>query len=439
MPPIDSKRYKALQARRAELLKESRALLAKDVPTDEEKARKTAILDPEAGEIAAVDTELAQFEALFEAERRAPSIEGPITVTPRSEADPMRGFANAADFALSVRAACHPGARSSGLDERLKALYQPPTGPQAAPSNYHQEGHSSEGYMVPPAVRQEIWSIALGDDDLFGMVNPEPTSSNSWEMLADESTPWGATGIQAYWRAEGSQMTASRLATEPRTGKLHELYALVLATGELLQDAPRLNARLVGGAGRAIQWKASEAIVRGTGAGQPLGYETAPCLVSVAKESGQAADTIVAKNLLKMFSRRLNVPGSRWVWLANSDIVPQLVDLKIGNEPSWVAQNQGLAQAPTGMMLSSPIRFTEHAKTVGDQGDIALVDISGYYATVHSSGVKFDSSIHLYFDYNVEAFRWIFRLGGAPFLSAPVSPANGSNTKSSFIVLDARA
>jgi hypothetical protein len=36
------------------------------------------------------------------------------------------------------------------------------------------------------------------------------------------------------------------------------------------------------------------------------------------------------------------------------------------------------------------------------------------------------------------AFRWLFRLGGQPFLSAPVTPAQGSNTRSHFIALAAR-
>ena len=39
----------------------------------------------------------------------------------------------------------------------------------------------------------------------------------------------------------------------------------------------------------------------------------------------------------------------------------------------------------------------------------------------------------------LRAFRWIFRVGGQPVLSAPVSPAKGSATKSHFVVLDDRA
>jgi Phage capsid family. len=99
----------------------------------------------------------------------------------------------------------------------------------------------------------------------------------------------------------------------------------------------------------------------------------------------------------------------------------------------------GLAEAPGGFLLGLPIRFSEFASTVGDLGDIQLISPRGYYGVRRAEGVRFASSIHLYFDYATEAFRWTFRYGGQPHLSAPVSPANGSATKSHFVTLAARA
>lgn len=423
---------KALNDRRAALLAESRAILEQDTPTAEQTARSEAII---ASEVPAIDAALAAYARQQELERSAPAVGLGITVTPRSEADPMRGFANVAEFARSVHAAAVSGAP---VDERLRALYHPGT-PGAAPSNYHLEGHSAEGYEVPVQARQEIWQLVFGTDDLLSMIQTEPTAGNAVDLTADETTPWAASGVRAYWRSEAQQMTATKLNTEPRIVRLHELYAFVTATDEVLADAPRLQSRIMQKAPLAISWKASEAIFAGTGAGQPLGMTTAPAFVAVAKESGQAAATLLPKNILNVYSRRLAMPGARWVWLANSDIVPQLVDLKIGNEPSWTAQSQGLQDAPAGRLLGLPIIFNEHSKTLGTVGDLCLVDLNGYYAAIKSGGIKFDSSIHLFFDYNVTAFRWVFRLGGQPFLSAPVSPAQGSNTKSHFLGIATRA
>ena len=90
-------------------------------------------------------------------------------------------------------------------------------------------------------------------------------------------------------------------------------------------------------------------------------------------------------------------------------------------------------------LLGYSIDWKEHCKTLGDKGDLQLVSPKGYYAARRTSGVQFASSMHLYFDYAIQAFRWTFRFGGQPHLSAPVAPANGANTKSHFVTLDERA
>ena len=46
-------------------------------------------------------------------------------------------------------------------------------------------------------------------------------------------------------------------------------------------------------AGEKIAFKINDAIINGTGVGQPLGIFNATALVSQAKEGSQAADTVV--------------------------------------------------------------------------------------------------------------------------------------------------
>lgn len=339
------------------------------------------------------------------------------------------GFHSVAEFARCVRAASHGG--GGMVDPRLVN--------RAAPANYMEGGGAAgEGYELPVQYRDEIWQLVFDQGDLMTDVDLEPTSARQVDGLADETTPWGATGVQAAWRAEGAQMSASKLATKGRSTTLHELYAFVLATDELLEDAPRLNNRLTVKSAQAINWKTANSIIYGSGSGQPLGWFNSAALVSVAKESGQAADTIVAANVLKMYSRLLVAPGDQPKWLCNRDTVPQLATMTIGDQPIWTPPN-GLIDAPGGFLLGYPIDWTEHAKTLGDKGDIQLVSPKGYYGARRTQGLQFASSMHLFFDYGMQAFRWTFRFGGQPHLSAPVTPANGSNTKSHFVVLDDRA
>lgn len=434
---------KVLRDKKVALIKEAEDLSAKDAAgtaTDEEKARLNAILADD-GELADVNAGIARQEKIMDARRSMEAVRSVNDDTeeeaadrrprgaPATPRDGRNGFQNLADFAIAVRDACQPG--GSMADQRLATL-------RAAPTNYHEGGGTAgEGFELPVAFREQIWEMVFGLDDIIASVDVEPTMARQIDYFADETTPWGATGVQAYWRAEGGQMTASKLATKGRNLALHELYAFVLATEELLEDAARLNDRLTRKSAAAINWKINDALVYGSGAGQPLGWFNAACLVSVAKESGQAADTIVAANVLNMYSRLLVAPGDQPYWLANRDVVPQLATMTIGDQPVWMPPG-ALISAPGGILLGYPVRFSEHAKTLGDKGDIQLVSPKGYFAARRTQGVNFATSIHLYFDYNIQAFRWTVRVGGQPHLSAAVSPKNGSNTKSHFVVLDER-
>lgn len=403
--------------------------------TDEQEARYTEI----EGELKTVGLEIEKEEAKAARRRTLDAVQTrPGTQTPRTvpagesvsdEPNPETtyGFRNIGEFAMAVQHAAHPAAPVT--DPRLNA----------APTNFHEGGGAAgEGFMLPVDFRNEIWEAVAGVESLMMDVDLEPTSARQVDMIKDESTPWGSSGVQAYWRSEGSQMTASKLDTDGASVTLHELYAFVLATEELLADAPRLNARLSRKAPQAIAWKASDSIVYGTGTGQPLGWFNSDALVTVPKESGQAADTLDDQNVLKMYSRLLTVPGDRPFWLANQDILPQLGGLTIGDQPMWMPPN-GLIDAPGGFLLGKPIKWSEHAKTLGDKGDLTLVSPKGYYAARRTQGIEYAESIHLFFDYNMKAFRFIFRFGGQPHLSAAVSPANGSATRSHFVTLAERA
>lgn len=384
-------------------------------------------------DITATQKEIVGIEAMNDRRRTIGAVQtgSPALNTVVHDLNPETtgGFKSIAEFATSVKQA------GNGLagDERLQTI-------KAAPTNFHEGGAASgEGYAVPTHFRDGIWDVINETDDLMSDVDLEPTNAREVKGLSDETTPWGSAGVSASWRAEGTKMDASKMATNPRSTPLHELYAYVLATDELLEDAPRLANRITDKAGLALAWKMSDSVVYGTGVGQPLGWFKSDALISVAKEGGQAADTIVAENVLNMYARLLTVPGDTPYWLTNTDTLPQLATMTIGDQPIWTPPTTGLTGAPGGFLLGRPIRFSEHAKTLGDKGDLQLVSPKGYYAARRTNGPKFASSMHLFFDYAMTAFRWQMRFGGQPHLSKPVDPANGSAAKSHFIALDERA
>lgn len=440
----------------AALSAQNRTLLDDPAATVEQMDAHAAAIDTARETVAAAQREVAAAQRLTDLERQAPAAAStPITVTPRAERDPQRGFASIGHFAQAVwlRQGATRGLWSQPADERLDMIMSETARGlaqekadlarfgAAAPATFHRETQSTDGLMVPPDFRQEIWKPTYEADDLLPLFAPETTSSIVVQLMADETTPWGASGIKAYWVNEGAQITASKLATSPRQVQLHKAGCLVYATDELLIDTALLTARINEKAPQALAWLISESLIRGNGVAKPLGYEDAAYggVVAVAKETNQKAASISTENVLKMSARTLQGPGSRISWLAHRSVIPQIAALKIGVEPSWTNQNQGLREAPNGMLLGFPMKFSQHCQPVGTQGDLTLIDFSGYASFIHSSGTRFDSSIHLYFDFDISAFRWIVRIGGMPYLSTPVSPYKGSDTLSHFVQLATRS
>jgi len=346
------------------------------------------------------------------------------------------GWRSFGDFAAGVRAAA---VNASNVDQRLRA----------AQTTYGSEGVGSDGgFAVPPDYRAAIMSLVQAEDSLFARVDSQPTSSNSVTVPTDEATVWGTSGVRVYTRAEAQSMTVSKPAMKDVTVRLNELYALVPVTDELLDDAPLLGSFLTTKAGDALTFAITNYIINGTGVGQPLGILVAPSLVSVAAEASQTAGTIHALNVAKMWARMPARNRGSAVWLANQDAEAQLMQLGFqigkadgsaftGGVPLFVPPG-GLSAAPYATLMGRPVITTEACPTLGTVGDLIFAYLPGYFMPYKAGGVKSDVSIHLYFDQALTTFRWSFRIGGQPWLSAAIARKNGSNTLSHFVTIAAR-
>lgn len=253
-----------------------------------------------------------------------------------------------------------------------------------------------------------------------------------------EQTPWGSSGVIATWDGEASVATPTKPSLKKKRLELSKLRVLVAATDEMLADATAMSSHITRSMREAVDWKVQDAMVNGSGAGMPLGITKSPCVVSQAKESGQAADTIVAKNIAKMYARGLGGAGANFVWLVNPDAYPEIITLTLNNNPIWIPNNVGFKGAPDGLLMGRPIFMTDTCQTLGDKFDIIYANMKGYRAITKSGGAQFSTSMHLWFDQDIQAFKLVFRLDGQPQLSAAVTPPNSAVTRSHFVTLDAR-
>lgn len=438
---------RTLQARLAKVSGDMRAMLDKaaaenrDLSAEEsaEYDKLKAALDSARASIereqhlAAVEAALPAVESVA-GNGRAPAIEMGVD---RKTLDRKAGFTSKGDFYTAViRAGASVG---RAIDPRLV--------PQsAAPSTYGNEATGTDGgFLVPPEFATEIFTLALTDQALLPMTDSTPVSGNSMVFPKDETTPWGTDGVRAYWQTEASTSTA----TKPKFGttmlRLHKLMGLVPLSDELVEDAKAGASFVVPLIARSIQWKTNEAILWGSGAGQPLGMFTGagtantPAIVQ-AKDSGQATLTVTVGNITNMAARLMPGTFGEAVWLITPDAWPSVTRITTANGfPLWQAANQGLQASPYGLLLGRPVMLSQHAAAFSAQGDISLAAMSWYRTiTKAGEGVETDQSLHLYFDADAVAFRSIFRVDGQPKILNPVTQAKGSNTLSPFVQLAAR-
>jgi len=332
------------------------------------------------------------------------------------------GFDNVGSFLMAVK-----NAASGKMDERLV--------------NVHKEAIGEDGgFLVPETLMTQISKKLQSDEALLARTNQFTVAGNTMSLPVDETEPWN-NGVQAYWVAEGKDLTESKHKFGQASWRLHKLAALVKTTDELLEDAVGLESYIGRAAPEAIMHKVNEAILTGNGVGKPTGILNSDFRVVVAKEVGQVADSVVARNVIKMYAAMIPASRSRAVWYINPQVEPELMTLKDDNGNFiYLAPGSQMNQTPYGILLGRPvIPLIGGMKALGDEGDIVLADLSYFYSILKAGGIKNAVSTHLLFDKDQTAFKFILRIDGSCPFKAPITTQFGNYKMSGFVTLAARA
>jgi len=318
---------------------------------------------------------------------------------------------------------------------------------KAAPSGIGTSLPQAGGVLVGSDRNTAILSRVYESGQLLSRVAMDTVGPNSNGMTyyaeAETSRATGSRrgGVRFYWAAENSAVTTSAPTFREMELKLKKAAAAVYVTEEQLQDTAAMESYVMRILPEEIRWGVEDAILNGTGAGQPLGLENAPALISVPKEVGQDADTVVAENVINMWARLWGPSKQRAIWLISQDVEPQLMQmsLAVGTGGSLVyTPPGGLSAAPYANMFGRPVIVHESCDNVGDVGDIWLVDPT-QYQMIEKGGIQSASSIHVRFLQGESVYRFIYRVDGQPIWNSALTPFNGGATVGPFVTLAERA
>ncbi len=376
------------------------------------------------------DADIKRAEALIEADRTAPAAAAAIVGHNNNEDAPFESLAQQMS-AIRVAAVSH----GRTVDARLYAAL-----------GANETIDSDGGFLVQPEFGAGLITRIYDDPAVLSRVDSVPMSSARLVLNGlvdnDRSTAGGRfAGMQVYRIAEAAAYAASKPKFRKIELNANKLIAMFYATEELLADAPAIENRVGNLLAEAFPYQMTDEIFAGSGEGQMLGIQTSGAQVVVAKEAGQAAASIVANNVLKMWAAMPARNRRNAVWYIQQDLEVQLYPLTLGTgtavqlmyTPPGMNGNTG----PYGLLLGRPVIPVEQAATVGAQGDIMLYDL-GEYLVGSRQGLRADSSIHVAFNTGEQAFRWMMRNDGQPKWDKPLTPRNSTQLRSPFVTLATR-
>lgn len=317
------------------------------------------------------------------------------------------------------------------MDEFFRAVTSARGDLRLKEARAHIEGDDSlGGFSVPEEFAAWLLDMALEAEVVRGRATVWPMERDrrkvpAWANTDHSSSLFG--GLSGTWIAEGG--TATRQTAKMRQLELiaKKLAIYSQASRELLEDGLDFGKQLGRAMSEAMAWYLDYAFLQGSGVGEPLGVLNSPSLIAVAKEGAQAADTIEWLNIVAMESRLHPACFKKSVWVANQDTMPQLKSLYM-TMSTLGAADKAVTQDLNGnyRLDGKELLVTEKLPTLGDQGDIMLVDFSKYTIGMRKEMV-FDRSVAPGWTEDLTDYRTIVRCDGQDSWGSAITPKVGSS------------
>ena len=294
---------------------------------------------------------------------------------------------------------------------------------------------SAGGFTVPDQFRDEILEIGPQDAIVRPRANVipagNPPDSEVTIPAIDQSNSKGVySGVTVEWIEEGG----SKPATEPEfrqvSLKPNEVAGHIPVTNKLLKNSEAVGQYVQRVLRLAIAASEDDAFWTGDGVGKPYGIIGHPSTIEHERDT---ANEIAYDDVVEMYARFMT--GGPAVWVASRTALPQLMTMTdSGNNLVW--QPSAREGAP-GTLLGIPLLLNGHSPTLGDTGDLALVDFT-YYLIKDGSELELEASEHVHFLDNKTVIKASWNVDGQSWLTTPLLPEHedSDNTISPFVVLE---
>lgn len=295
----------------------------------------------------------------------------------------------------------------------------------------HGDDGSSGGYTIPEDFRAEIMQVSGENTFARQRCFEVPMTTDNMRIPALDQTGTSSSrsnyfgGMYAAWNENDTDPVNAEPSFKEITLQARELSVYTKVHSYLLADsAISIETMLRRLFGEALGWHIDYAILNGSGVGEPLGILNS----GVALGESRASDDIWDDSV-EMLAKLSPQSMGRAVWVCHQTVMPQLLKMDDGTNAIY---HPNVVSKPQLTLHGLPVVFTEKTPASGSAGDIMLCDFSQYVL-----GMRSDLSIAVseHVDFLKGRLTYVVRsrMDGQPFMSAPITLADGSTKVSPFV------
>ena len=293
------------------------------------------------------------------------------------------------------------------------------------------------GYAIQVDFVNSIMDSMVEQSEILSRIDRYQVSANANEvyvtMVNETTTANVFGGIQCYVVEEGAQIPTTKPALRQLRLGLKKLAALAYVTDEQMRDAQFTGSLLERGFALAMARQRERMIIENVIAN--------PGTTVIAKESGQAADSVVGKNFLKMRNGLISTSRRNAIWTMHPDVAAELPEMYLEGTHSdkfiYMPEN-GISVQGYDRLFGREIIESDYCSALGDKGDVLYWN-PFEYLEVFKGGVDTATSIHVAFDTAQMAFRAISYVNGLCKYDKGITLVNSTTQRASYVTLADRA
>lgn len=293
---------------------------------------------------------------------------------------------------------------------------------------------SEGGFLVPQQFLADFLKISPESQIVRPRARVLPGGENPDAEMVIPALAQGASGVYGgvtvTWTAEAAAMAETSATLEQISLRPREVTAYVKVSNMLLRNAAAASSIVSTLLGDAVLGAEDYQFLRGDGVAKPLGIKNCPGRKTVNRNT---AAHVKYEDVLAMQQGLLPESQPFALWIASQSNFTDVKDMK-DSSGNRIYTEGNLVKGFPSMLDGIPIRFTGRVPTLGNEGDLMLVDLR-YYLVKDGIGPMIAFSEHVGFTSNQTYIKVVKSVDGQGWIKTALELEDGSTTVSPFVVL----